>query len=148
MKRLDLEEVQELVRKLGLIPKFTQYKNARTPLLVACPIHGDFITNYSNLKQVLDHKKGNGCRKCAGKNTASKRVLTLKQAQDIVRNLGHEPLFTKYISSTAKIKCKCKKHGEFITSLEILMKCYKSKKGNGCKKCLYESNANKKRLSL
>lgn len=55
--------------------------------------------------------------------------LELSYIQDIVRKLGHEPLFDKPVVNRDFVKCKCKIHGIFTVKVANLLYAYKHKKG-------------------
>lgn len=62
--KLNIDKVKIFILKMGLIPLFDEYKNNQIPLLVKCPIHGEFKISLANLQRAYKHNT-NGCRKCA-----------------------------------------------------------------------------------
>lgn len=46
--------------------------NARTPIIITCPIHGDFA------QRPRDHKRGQGCKKCYRLQSAATRTRDIK----------------------------------------------------------------------
>lgn len=111
----------------------TNYINTSTPIIIACPKHGDFV------QKPCWHLKGDGCPKCAGNYVLSTEEF-IEKAKKIHGN-KYDYSKVKYIKSKEKICIICPEHGEFWqTPNEHLM-------GNGCKKCGYKKISNKVSLT-
>lgn len=81
------------------------YINAKTKVVIICPIHGEF-------EQTPDaHLKGQRCPKCAGKMVSNTQEF-IEQARKIH---GNEYNYSKvnYTKSNKKVCIICPKHGEF-----------------------------------
>ncbi len=48
------------------------FVNARTPMVITCSVHGDF------LQRPRDHKRGQGCRKCFENSNAINRTKSIE----------------------------------------------------------------------
>jgi hypothetical protein len=97
------------------------YVNDRTNITIICPTHGEFEQTPSN------HKNGQKCPKCQGKN------LTLNEIKEKLNyihfNKYNYEKFNSHIKSSEKITIICSEHGEFEQTLNNHMR------GQGCKKC-------------
>lgn len=103
------------------------YKNAKTPVLIGCPVHGDF------LQQAETHtKQGSGCNKCGEGAAATKRRLTTEDFI-VVATKAHNGKYTygevDYKESRNKVRITCPKHGVFLQKPNHHMA------GFGCPKC-------------
>lgn len=106
------------------------YVNARTNVIITCPLHGDF-------DQTPDvHHRGSGCNKCGDERGASKNALPFYDFQKrgkLVHLSKFEYDAGSYFSSSRKTKITCPLHGEFfqLPSSHI--------RGAGCKYCAVEA---------
>ena len=106
------------------------YVNARTNIIITCPLHGDFYQT----PEV--HHRGNGCDKCGVERGASKNALPFSDFQKR-GNLVHLSKFVydeeSYFSASRKSKIICPHHGEFyqLPSSHIM--------GADCKECSVEA---------
>ena len=148
VKKLNIDYVKSIIRQLGHEPLFNEYKNNNTLLKCRCKKHGIFYTRFSNIQRSFNNKTGNGCKKCALEQTGLNNKLDIEEVKDIVRQLGHEPLFDKYDNIRQKLKCKCKKHGIFYVDLIVLKRCLRNNKGNGCAKCSIDRDIERKKFTL
>jgi hypothetical protein len=87
-----------------------KYVNAKTKVIIICPIHGEFEQSPSC------HMSGNGCYKCKGKKIS--KSLSLNTQEFIIKsNKKHNNFYdyslVEYETSHKKIKIICKKHGIF-----------------------------------
>lgn len=103
-----------------------EYVNANTPIVIVCPIHGEFT------QRPADHIRGNGCPKCAiEKRAESNRYTTeefIKKAHEVHGNkYGYE--LVDYKGCYDPVKIICPKHGEFIQQP------YCHLQGQGCPHC-------------
>lgn len=81
-----------------------EYINDKEPVLITCPIHGDY-------KQIPNHHlTGVGCPKCSGKNKSNDEFIS---ECSIVHNNEYDYSCVNYTSSTEYINIICKKHGKF-----------------------------------
>lgn len=107
------------------------YVNNRTPIIIICPVHGEFYTIPNS------HTSGQGCPKCGKENGAKLRSLTLEQFLERAR-LKHGDKYdyskVNYINSSSKICIVCPKHGDFwqTSSLHI-------NNGTNCPLCAVET---------
>lgn len=115
-----------------------EFFNARTPMLITCPVHGDF------LQRSRDHKQGKGCEKCY----RSRQGISRKKAQHIVEQQLSTVIggrFTilpfKYINAHMRIDVVCKTCG---TSNSIKV-CSAINGNNGCRHCFAISSSWSKR---
>ena len=98
------------------------YKNGSTKMDIICREHGVF-------KQAPDqHKKGQGCPKCAGNVTCLKEDF-IKSAQKIH---GDKYEYISYTNTKVRVRIICKIHGEFK------QESYNHLNGSGCPKCAGE----------
>lgn len=99
----------------------TEYEGDRKKIVIICPEHGKFEQLPAN------HKKGQGCSRCVGKNLTKNEILERlnkkhsNKYQYIIEDNG--------IKSNAKIKIICPIHGEFKQTLNNHLR------GQNCKKC-------------
>ena len=102
------------------------YVNNKVPVIITCPIHGDFK------QRPDDHLKGVGCSGCSG----LKKKTTEEFIKDAVKIHGdlYDYSLVDYQNNQKKVKIICKKHGVFEQkpNLHLSQKC-------GCSKCLYKN---------
>jgi len=87
----------------------TKYINSKIPVMIICPIHGEFI------QDAMSHMRISGCPKCGILNCASNKKRFIKNAKKI-----HENKYTyskvNYKNNITKIIITCPKHA----SLDIV----------------------------
>ncbi len=103
-----------------------EYENSRTPVVITCLTHGDFV------QLPKDHLRGGGCRSCAG-NKPSTYDEYVKRA-DAIHNgkYDYSKLVVRGMASFGTIICP--KHGEFEQRLRDHIH-----NKSGCPKCSRES---------
>lgn len=102
------------------------YKNNRTPVIVTCPVHGDFFVR----PEV--HMSGHECPICASEKRAKKHIKTTDWFIEKSKRIhGNKYDYSKveYKNIFSPVTIICPKHGEFrqIASYHV--------SGNGCPKC-------------
>lgn len=102
------------------------YKNSSTPVIITCPIHGDFEQYPSN------HLSGKGCLKCGRERTAQAHTISEQVFIERVKNTHPEYDYsnTHYTKMENPITYICPIHGEVT---QIAADHYHSKAG--CPKC-------------
>lgn len=111
----------------------------KEPIIITCPIHGDFKQYISN------HMKGNGCKKCGRILTAKKLNYSSKDFIVLSKNIhGNKYNYSEtiYSKSNEKLKIICNNHGEFYQIPTNHLK------GKGCPKCKGEKMSKDRRMSL
>lgn len=110
------------------------YNGFDVPILISCPIHGEFFqTPYI-------HAKGHGCPKCSGKS-----LLSLDDFKDLahkVHGTKYDYSQVDYKGSKSKVKIICPKHGEFW---QTPTKHVHSRQG--CPRCGSESCSRKRMMT-
>ena len=113
----------------------TVYVNNRTPVVITCKEHGDFLqTPYTHLEPC-------GCPVCAAEKRGIDRRMTLVEFIKRAKKVhGDKYDYSKvvYINNSTKIEIICKKHGSFFQTPAAHIfnknKCYKcSKNGYSAK---------------
>ena len=102
-----------------------EYINSTTPVIITCPIHGDFKQRPSN------HLQGSGCKECA-KLKQGPNKITQEEFLNSARQVhGSKYNYSKvrYTGINNKIIIICPKHGEFLQSPCVHLR------GSGCPKC-------------
>ncbi|QZI89577.1 hypothetical protein SIPHO076v1_p0044 [Vibrio phage PS34B.1] len=104
----------------------TVYVNARSKVVITCPVHGDFE------QDPRSHTNGNGCAKCAVLSTVSALTSTTEEFIEKARaahgdRYGYERAV--YVRNSDKITITCPVHGDFpqIPSGHL--------SGRGCGRC-------------
>ena len=113
-----------------------EYKDSHTPVIILCPIHGEFA------KPPYKHLQGHGCQKCVHRST--------KYTIDEVKKLIHEKYGDKYDTSLIEnyknnkedLPLICKEHGYFEASWNDL------DNNHGCQKCGNIRNSESKKKSI
>ena len=87
------------------------YKNMKEPIIVVCPIHGDFI------KTMTHHLHSTqGCPKCSSLTSAKKQAFTtedfITQAKATHKD-KYDYAKVNYINNNTKVTIICPVHGEF-----------------------------------
>lgn len=103
-----------------------EYVNNQTPVIIICPIHGEFPQRPNN------HLNGNGCPKCS-RETQSARQATnqevwVKRAKR-VHGDKYDYSKVKYVNNHTPIRIICPIHGEFMQTPANHIK------GEGCQAC-------------
>ena len=81
------------------------YINATTPIIIICPIHGDFKQKPSS------HLTGYGCKICGGNNKSTTEEFIIKANK--IHNKKYSYSKVNYISSHDNIIITCSIHGDF-----------------------------------
>lgn len=104
----------------------TVYINAKTKVIITCPIHGDFLQNPN-----IHISQKCGCRKCSQPNIGITPKEFCNKVNKIFdgRIVCHEEDFK---GMDKQITAYCEKHGKFRTYPEHLLK------GKACRKCRTE----------
>jgi Zn finger protein HypA/HybF involved in hydrogenase expression len=101
------------------------YINNLTPVIIICPIHGEFS------QKPVKHLNGlHGCPKCSGRN---KTTEEFNKECEKIHNYIYDYSKVIYINAHSKITIICKEHGEFQ------QKAYQHLQGSGCPKCSHRS---------
>ena len=97
------------------------YINYKTPVIIICPEHGEFLQTPNK------HLSGHGCPKCAGRNWNTEDFI--KKAREIHGD-KYDYSKVKFAKMIEKVCIVCPEHGEFWQSpqVHLYMKC-------GCPKC-------------
>jgi len=109
----------------------TKYVNAKTPVLITCNVHGDFL-------QVPDkHKMGQGCPMCGkikhqeyGDSLAKKSAESFVKKSTKIHGKKYSYSKSKYHRSDEDLTIICEKHGEFSQTPDSHLS------GSGCPKCI------------
>lgn len=115
------------------------YLDAKTNILVTCPIHGDFYTN------PLNHMNGHGCYQCGLDTVAYKLRMPhddFIETATLVHNGKYDYSKAQYIGRKDKIIIVCPIHGDFEQNANSHLG------GNGCPKCGVIKASNKNRYDL
>ena len=103
-----------------------KYTTAFEPVIITCPIHGDFKQAPHN------HLKGQGCPKCGIIKMGNSKRYTQNDCIKMLTDMyGDKYDFSKvvYRGNKTKVTVVCPKHGEFeIKPNDLFM-------GHGCKQC-------------
>ena len=115
------------------------YKNAKTPVVIICPKHGQF----SQIPSV--HLRPAGCIKCANESLISQLTKSpttfIEEARQIHRD-KYDYSEVKYRGAKCKVTIICPQHGKFSQSAESHLA------GNGCNKCADKIRSDKKRMKI
>lgn len=112
----------------------TVYVNCNTKVEIVCKEHGKFFQRPDT------HIIGRGCPKCAYSSKRKLRSNTqgfINKANKIHNN-KYKYDKVDYIKSNLKVIITCLEHGDFLQAPNSHLN------GNGCPKCSYIANANKK----
>lgn len=106
-----------------------EFFNARTPIIITCPEHGDFA------QRARDHKRGQGCRKCFLANNAKNRtkpIAKVVEELDKIDRFSYPELSSlEDIKAHDRVLTKCVECGN-----EKYHKLHAILSGNaGCKPC-------------
>ena len=82
-----------------------EYVNNRTPIIIICPIHGEFKQSPN------EHLQGKGCQRCANniKRTTEEFIENARK----IHGDKYDYSRVKYIDCHTKVKIVCPIHGEF-----------------------------------
>lgn len=99
------------------------YVNSSTLVNIICPQHGEFS------QTPLNHLKGQGCPKCAGRNYSTEEII-----EEFKKIHGNKYDYSRveYKKMHEKVCIICPEHGEFWQTPS------KHLNGQGCPKCRYE----------
>jgi len=110
--------------------EYTVYHGAAEPVIITCPIHGNFIKN-----RAADHTNSKeGCPECGKERRTQKNLSNTGEFIEKAKKV-HQDRYeydrTIYTKAKGKVLIKCKIHGYFkqqaLTHLQ----------GSGCQKCRY-----------
>lgn len=117
-----------------------QYKDAKTPVTIICPIHGTFLmrpANHTNQKQ--------GCPKCGKLKAAKTQSLTTEEficKAKMIHGTKYNYNKVNYIKNSQKVCIICPEHGEFWQIAHDHLQ------GKGCPMCGSITVGNSKRSSI
>ena len=97
------------------------YINARTKLIITCPIHGDFEQKPNS------HLNGCGCPQCANNKRMTKELFIQKSNK--LHGDKYDYSKVEYVNNFTKVCIICPKHGEFWQTPSSHLQ------GHGCQKC-------------
>ena len=123
-KRLTTQEFIELSKEIHgdkYDYSLVEYKSAHVKVKIICPIHGIFE------QEPNDHKRGFGCRKCAGTQKLTNDEFIQKAKE--IHGDKYDYSKVNYKNANTKIKILCPKHGMFKQTP------YKHLLGQGCSTC-------------
>lgn len=131
------EKTKEFIRK-GL-RKFgnrfdyskTEYKNAKTKVIIVCKVHGDFSQSPDS------HLHNKGCPMCSGRGVTTEEFIRRATA---VHGNKYNYDKTKYLSPHTKVIITCPIHGDFEQTPNNHLK-------YGCIKCGKQSMADSRRYT-
>lgn len=112
---------------------FVDYIDAKTPVKIICPKHGEFEQTPDN------HSRGRGCSICGGSNKSTTNDF-IKKAKE-KHNDYYNYSKVDYVNNSTKVILICPKHGEFKQRPNDHLK-------YGCNKCGIEVIAKIKILNL
>lgn len=127
-RRSNTDEFVEKAKKIH--PEYdyskVKYVNAKTPIIIGCPIHGDFVIEP---RRIIN---GSGCQKCARDYITKKQSKTNDVFIEEAKNVWPEYDYSKvlYKNGHEKIIVVCPKHGDFTTTPANLLR------GHGCPRCV------------
>lgn len=103
------------------------YVSNKTPIIIICPKHGEFI------QKPLSHLQGQGCQKCYYERSGNLRRKSLgdfiRQANEI-HNGKYDYSKVNYVNGKTPVTIICPKHGEFQQTPEKHIN-----RGQGCPYC-------------
>ena len=102
----------------------TKYTNDRSPIIITCPVHGDFNIIPRNFL------KGRGCPKCWREERSLKDTFEIKANK--VHNFKYDYSKVIYTNNKRKIEIICPKHVSFWQNVQSHLK------GFGCPQCSKE----------
>lgn len=102
------------------------YIDAKTNVIITCPVHGDFTQNPN------DHRNGHGCKACKSAKQSSRQQdteATFKEKAQRVHGDKYIYLDVVYINSKTKVTIHCPIHGNFQQAPSDHLQ------GKGCAAC-------------
>lgn len=113
------------------------YQDYDTPLIITCPLHGDF-------KQTPHiHLQGCGCPECSKEYRThaqmSNRKEFISKSEKIHKDKKYDYSKVIYIDSHTKVCITCPKHGDFFQLPYIHLR------GHGCPECAKENRGKHKK---
>lgn len=121
-----------------------EFSGATTKIIISCPIHGEFTTNYNRYVT-----RGDGCRKCGNVKTGdSKRnQLALVESKSKLKceEYGYEYIgfLNGYINQSSKVFYNCHLHGEQYSTYVHFAGGFSK-----CKQCAHEARVKSTTLPL
>ena len=112
------------------------YVNMRTPVIITCPKHGEFLQTPET------HLSGHGCAKCGREKSNRAKALTQDKfiyRSTIIHNGKYDYSKVVYINNSTLVKIICPEHGEFLQTPKTHLR------GQGCPIC--KNNLIGKKLS-
>jgi len=134
---IDFIDKCNLVHKYKYDYSLVEYVNAKSKVIIICPIHGIFEQTPNS------HLMGKGCSKCS-KNRVLTNDLIIKKANKKHKNFYDYSLIN-YVDKKTKIEIICPIHGIFEQTA------YSHIGGCGCPKChneKHKKNIDKQRLGI
>ena len=101
------------------------YVNARQPVIIICPEHGEFE------QRPFNHLKGQGCPECARLERSLTRESFIERCK-VLYGDKYDYSKVKYVNTKTKVDIICPEHGVFAITPD------KHLSGQGCKKCLQQ----------
>ena len=138
------DTVEGFIAKSQLVHKKYDYSrviyiNAQTPVIINCPLHGDF-------SQVpMSHVKGVGCPKCGLWKLSKRFVSNTNEFIRKARKVHGEKycyIYVDYKNARTKTKIHCPKHGVFYQTPNGHLD------GRGCPQCVETGGERKIRVFL
>ena len=115
----------------------TTYINTKIKMKIICPLHGEFWQSPNN------HKKGQGCPKCAKFKTKKIRSIDeLITEFNFIHNNKYKYDSTTYKNMHSKMKIICAIHGEFWQTPS------NHKNNHGCMICAIEERAKNHKIKF
>ena len=118
-----------------------EYINKRSKIIVICKEHGPWKTSVEQLF------RGQGCTICGKKEAAEKRRLSFHNFESKANQIHNNKYIyykDKYVKSSLETEILCKEHGVF----KMLPSVHIGKQKQGCAKCGFISQKNKRKMSL
>ena len=104
-----------------------KYINSLEPVIITCPIHGDFE------QRPVNHMRGYGCPKCGIVKVTDASKLSIhdwKIAGEKVHGVLYDYISCKAVDERTYLDISCKDHGLFTQRADTHIK------GSGCPKCV------------
>ncbi len=111
----------------------SNYVNNETPLIIVCPTHSDF------LQTPKSHLRGDGCKKCSGKEKLTKELF-IGKAKTRHGDLYNYDKIEGIKNNRTKLTIICSAHGDFLQTPHSHLK------GYGCPTC--NESKGEKQISL
>lgn len=123
-----IEEVKK-IHKDKYDYSLLEYKTIFEPIIIICPIHGEFT------KKATNHLRGRGCPKCSQEKDNERNLASLKytveEFRKICKEVSPQLNFDKtiYINDKNSVIVTCPHHGDFKARAANLIN------GSTCRKC-------------